>query len=90
MDYGRVDVGVEGLVVKGLATKYEPGVRGWVKHKIRDTVEVIVGAVVGTPESAERLVLGNYDDGGLRMVGSTGSLNDHPAASAPRIPLQRC
>ena len=74
-DYGRVDVGVEGLVVKGLATKYEPGVRGWVKHKIRDTVEVIVGAVVGTPESAERLVLGMYDDdGGLRIVGSTGSL----------------
>ena len=74
-DYGRVDVGVEGLVVKGLATKYEPGVRGWVKHKIRDTVEVIVGAVVGTPESAERLVLGMYDDdGSLRIVGSTGTL----------------
>ena len=74
-DYGRVDVGVEGLVVKGLATKYEPGVRGWVKHKIRDTVEVIVGAVVGTPESAERLVLGMYDDDGrLRIVGSTGAL----------------
>ena len=74
-DYGRVDVGVEGLVVKGLATTYEPGVRGWVKHKIRDTVEVIVGAVVGTPESAERLVLGMYDDDGcLRIVGSTGAL----------------
>jgi ATP-dependent DNA ligase len=74
-DYGRVDVGVEGLVVKGLATKYEPGARGWVKHKFRDTVEVIVGAVVGTPESAERLVLGAYDhDGGLRIVGSTGPL----------------
>src|SRR5829696_6605993 len=35
-DYGRVEVGIEGLVVKGLATKYEPGVRGWVKHKLRD------------------------------------------------------
>ena len=31
------------------------------KHKLRDTVEVIVGAVIGTPESAERLILGAYD-----------------------------
>jgi hypothetical protein len=48
------------------------GVRGWVKHKIRDTVEVIVGAVVGTPVSPERLVLGMYDvEGSLSIVGST-------------------
>jgi hypothetical protein len=60
--------------VKGLATKYQPGVRGWAKDNIGNTVEVIVGAVVGTPERAERLVLGKYDDGSLRIVGSDGPL----------------
>lgn len=75
-DYRDVDVGVEGLVAKGLTSTYQPGVRGWLKHKLRDTVEVIVGAVIGSPESAERLVLGMHDDaGGLHIVGSTGVLN---------------
>jgi ATP-dependent DNA ligase len=75
-DYGQADVGVEGLVVKGLAGTYQPGVRGWVKHKVRDTIEVIVGAVIGSPESAERLVIGMYGDArDLHIVGSTGVLN---------------
>jgi ATP-dependent DNA ligase len=74
-DYGRVDVGIEGLVVKGMTSRYQPGVRGWVKHKMRDTVEAVVGAVIGTCESADRLVLGLHDDAGsLRIVGSTGVL----------------
>ncbi len=75
-DYGRADVGVEGLVVKGLATPTSLPHEGWVKHKLRDTVEVIVGAVIGTPESAERLILGAYDSAmELRIVGATGELS---------------
>jgi ATP-dependent DNA ligase len=74
-DYGRADVGIEGLVAKGMTSRYHPGVRGWVKHKILDTVDVVVGAVIGTCENAERLVLGRSDDDGtLCIVGSTGLL----------------
>jgi ATP-dependent DNA ligase len=74
-DYGRVDVGIEGLVVKGLSSRYESGARGWVKHKIRDTVDAVVGAVIGSCESAERLILGRYEEGILRIAGSTGVLS---------------
>lgn len=45
--------GVEGLVAKGAASRYEPGGRGWVKVKSRHTQEVVVGAVIG-PMSAPR------------------------------------
>jgi ATP-dependent DNA ligase len=83
-DYGRADVGVEGLVIKGLATPYVGGQRGWLKYKIRDTVEAIVGAVIGSPENAERLVLGHYNaDGQLRIVGST-----HPLRTSQRVELR--
>jgi hypothetical protein len=40
--------GVEGLVVKGASSRYQPGQRGWVKLKTRDTVEAIIGAVTGS------------------------------------------
>lgn len=75
-DYRRADVGVEGLVIKGLGTPYTGGTRGWLKFKVRDTVEAVVGAVIGTPEDAERLVLGHYDEAGvLHLVGSTHALH---------------
>jgi ATP-dependent DNA ligase len=74
-DYGSVDVGIEGLVVKGLDTLYQPGIRGWRKYRLRDTAEAVVGAVIGSPASAERVILGRFDaDGVLRIAGSTGEL----------------
>ena len=89
-DYGRADVGIEGLVAKGMTSRYQPGVRGWVKHKILDTVDVVVGAVIGTCENAERLVLGRSDDDGtLRIVGSHGVAQAQPARRAPRASLHR-
>jgi ATP-dependent DNA ligase len=83
-DYGRAEVGVEGLVVKGLAMPYVSGQRGWLKYKMRDTVEAVVGAVIGSPENAERLILGRYNpEGDLRMVGST-----HPLRAPQRLELR--
>lgn len=40
--------GIDGLVVKGAPTRYQPGCRDWIKVKYRDTVDAIVGAVPAT------------------------------------------
>jgi ATP-dependent DNA ligase len=61
--YRDVDVGVEGLVIKGLGDRYRPGVRGWLKLRTRSTADAVVGAVTGTITQPERLVLGLYDRG---------------------------
>jgi ATP-dependent DNA ligase len=53
-------IGVEGLVAKGQASRYEPGRRGWLKVKHRDTVEVIVGGVLGTLTHPEVVIAGRY------------------------------
>jgi hypothetical protein len=47
-DYADAQVGIEGLVIKGLADRYHPGRRRWLKYRIRSSIEVIVGAVTGT------------------------------------------
>jgi ATP-dependent DNA ligase len=74
-DYARAVVGIEGLVVKGKADPYQPDQRGWVKAKTRETVEALVGAVVGSLDAPRRLVLGRYgEDGELHVAGSTGEL----------------
>jgi len=66
---------IEGLVVKGAASRYEPGVRRWVKVKSRETTEVVVGAVIGTLTAPTAIVAGLYQqDGTLRMVGRSTSL----------------
>ena len=66
--------GIEGLVVKGAATRYVPGQRGWVKVRSRETAEVIVGAVIGPLEAPEAIVAGRFRDGVLRMVGRSSAL----------------
>lgn len=81
-DYARVPgLGVEGLVIKGAATRYTSGKRGWVKYRIRDTHDLIVGAVIGTLAAPSRLVLGYRDARGrLRVAGSTVPLGRHQQA----------
>lgn len=54
-------LGIEGLVVKGLAQPYRERRRDWLKVRYRDTAEAIVGAVVGALDEPERLVLGAHD-----------------------------
>jgi len=72
VSYSEAHVGVDGVVAKGLATPYAPGERGWAKLPIRDTIECVVGAVVGTLRAPSRLLLGlPTADGMLRLVGGT-------------------
>jgi len=74
-DYSAARVGIEGLVVKGAGTSYESGKRGWLKYRIRDTAEAVVGAVTGSLEQPESLVLGYYDAvGDLVVAGATTPL----------------
>lgn len=74
-DYAAGWVGIEGLVMKGLDSPYVSGRRDWLKLRIRDTGEVVVGAVTGPVSAPGCLVLGLYRDGGLDVVGSTGALS---------------
>jgi ATP-dependent DNA ligase len=74
-DYADAAVGVEGLVIKGLGTRYHPGRRGWLKLRTTESAEAIVGAVGGTLRNPDRLILGRYTAGGeLVVVGGTGPL----------------
>lgn len=62
-------VGIEGVVCKGLAQPYLPGRRAWIKVRTRVTAEAIVGGVTGSPSAPSTLLLGRYDTGGkLRLV----------------------
>ncbi len=75
-DYAYAHVGIEGLVVKGLADPYVGGSRRWRKLRTRDTVEVLVGAVTGTLDRPDRLILAvPAPDGGLVVAGGTGRLS---------------
>jgi ATP-dependent DNA ligase len=73
--------GVEGLVVKGASTRYQPGRRDWVKVKYRETAEAIVGAVTGSLRAPEVLVVGRYRGKDLEVVGRTVKLKDDQAAA---------
>lgn len=73
-DYALASVGVEGVVAKGCGDAYLSDQRGWVKVKIRDTSDALVGAVVGALERPQRLVLGRFVNGDLRIVGFIGDL----------------
>ncbi|HZO65966.1 MAG TPA: ATP-dependent DNA ligase [Kribbellaceae bacterium] len=70
--------GVEGLVIKGLATPYQPGRRGWAKLRARSTTEAIIGGVTGTLVVPETVLLGRLDDAGrVRYAGRTVPLAPH-------------
>jgi ATP-dependent DNA ligase len=72
--------GIEGLVAKGAATRYQPGRREWLKVKSWETTEVLAGGVIGSLERPSQLVAGRYRDGELVVVGRTSPLS--PAQSA--------
>ncbi len=72
--YAAAQVGIEGIVAKGLGQPYRGGAHDWLKYRYRDTVDVIVGAVTGSLAHPDRLVLGLYRDGVLQMVGGTSAL----------------
>lgn len=67
--------GVEGVVVKRLDSRYEPGRRGWRKVRARTSTEAVVGGVTGTLDDPDTLLIGRYDQhGALRHMGRTHPL----------------
>ncbi|MEU2681339.1 ATP-dependent DNA ligase [Streptomyces sp. NPDC007107] len=79
--YEWTDVpGVEGVVLKSLTGRYQPGVRAWTKVRRRNSTEALVGAVTGSLHRPHVLLLGRYDTTGrLRLVGKTVPLKPGPA-----------
>jgi ATP-dependent DNA ligase len=84
-DYAANPVGIEGVVIKGRGAKYSSGKREWLKLRIRDTVEVVVGAITGAADHPDRLVLGLYKGSELQVVGGTTDLK--PPEQATIAPL---
>ncbi|MGW6202080.1 ATP-dependent DNA ligase [Streptomyces sp. NPDC055089] len=69
-------VGVEGVMIKDPAARYQPGVRGWEKLRARTTTEAVIGAVTGSLRSPTSLLLGRFDAAGrLHMIGRTTALH---------------
>ncbi|WP_152626276.1 ATP-dependent DNA ligase [Streptacidiphilus carbonis] len=68
--------GLEGVILKRLASVYQPGRRSqdWVKVKFRPTVDVVIGGWLADARGEPRsLLLGKPDGEGLRYIGSCGS-----------------
>ena len=83
--------GVEGLVAKSAGSPYRPGVRGWIKIKSRESLDCIVGAVIGSIDRPEAVVAGRYTSSGqLRIVGRTGPLTSvqSEAVAAAIVPAE--
>ena len=79
--------GSEGLVVKAADGHYIAGRRsGWRKLKLRDSTEVVVGAVLGSITQPEVLIVGRYTSAGeLRIVGRTGFLSVRESTKLGRL-----
>ncbi|AWB90878.1 ATP-dependent DNA ligase [Aeromicrobium chenweiae] len=74
-NYAEANVGVEGVVAKGLGTTYDGGERGWRKLRIQDSVECVVFAISGSLRAPRRLVLGRLAaDGTAQVLGCTTEL----------------
>lgn len=69
--------GFEGLVIKNTRSRYVAGrSSSWLKIKIRQTEEVIVGAVTGTLQRPDAVVVGRFtSDLQLVIVGRSSRLN---------------
>jgi ATP-dependent DNA ligase len=66
--------GIEGIVAKGGNQPYTPDRREWVKVKRRQTLDVVVGAVIGSRTRPEAVVVGRPDGQRLRIVGRSTAL----------------
>ncbi|RBY93674.1 ATP-dependent DNA ligase [Blastococcus sp. TF02-8] len=77
--------GIEGLVVKGAATRYAPGRRDWLKVKSWETTEVLAGGVIGPIDRPSQLVAGRYRNGELVVVGRTSPLTPQQSAELAAV-----
>ncbi len=71
--------GIEGIVAKGGGQPYVGGARDWLKVKRRDTLDVVLAAVIGPRQRPEAVVVGLPDQDGLRIVGRSTPLRPHEA-----------
>lgn len=78
-------LGVEGLVVKGAASRYVGGRREWLRVKHRESVEAIAGAVTGSLDRPDSLIVGRYRGKTLEIVGRTVKLRDDQAAGLSKV-----
>jgi bifunctional non-homologous end joining protein LigD len=68
--------GMEGVILKRLASVYQPGRRSqdWIKVKFRPTADVLIGGWLADERGEPRsLLVGAPERDGLRYVGSVGS-----------------
>lgn len=77
--------GIEGIVAKAADGTYRPGRRDWVKVKSRETTEVIIGAVTGSLERPDSIVVGLLADGVLTIVGKSTPLSISQARSLAAV-----
>jgi ATP-dependent DNA ligase len=68
--------GVEGVVVKPVADRYQQGAAGWLKVRTRATADYVIGGVTGSLAWPVSLLLGRFDEHGvLRYTGQTHPIN---------------
>jgi bifunctional non-homologous end joining protein LigD len=90
-------LGLEGVIGKAPRSPYEPGMRSlaWRKVKVRAEEEFVIGgfsAPRGSRHHLGALLVGAWDDGGLRYAGKVGTgFTEHTLASLHRrlSPLAR-
>lgn len=70
--------GFEGLVIKNVRSRYVAGrSSSWLKWKVRQTEEVIIGAVTGSHRRPEAVILGRLTPRGvLAIMGRSSRLDD--------------
>lgn len=77
-------MGIEGIVAKRSTARY--GTAGaWAKVKYRETLEGVVGAVVGPLARPEALIIGTIIDNELRVLGRTPALTAAQAAEVGQL-----
>lgn len=85
--------GLEGIVAKRSASRYTPGkrTRDWLKIKTAYDLDCVVGGYTagkkGRADSLGALLLGVYDEDGLRYVGSVGTGFDQSTLAVLRYGL---
>ena len=73
-------MGIEGIVSKRRSSRYGSH-GGWTKTKFRETLEGVIGAVIGPLDRPEALIVGTISDtGDLVVLGRTTALSPAQAA----------
>lgn len=75
------DLGIEGLCFKDSRERYLPGRRAWRKYRVHDSLEVVIGAITGTLDRPDTLLVGvPGSDQPLRFLGRTVPLHARAVA----------